>query len=426
MNLPFPDRVAVRRSAFVLSIAAFVGGALVTVWFSTANSGPGERPFLPSPASGAATTRPASARTQPAELQVPAQALQDEIADERNSVLVRAVQRVAPSVAAVEIVIRQRVNPFPTGFWDPRQRDFFERMFPFRSFTQRTRRLSGTALVLAAEGEIVTNYHVIAGAEQIFVTLADGRSAEARLIGEDRGRDLAMLEVDLDDLTPADLGNGELMVGEWVVAIGFPVRTRQSAQSSVTVGVVSATNRTFNPQRSRSGSDLYYADMIQTDAAINPGNSGGPLANAAGEVIGLNTFILTESGGSEGLGFAIPIDRILRIADEFRNYGRVRTILSDFLGQSVTEEIADILRVPGIGGLLVSTLPDGTAAQRAGLQEGDVILEVDGKPVNSMEEVYSAYSPHFVGEVVVLRVWRDGETIEIPLRLEEAKNRSRR
>ena len=416
------------KRTLLLSIVAFSSGALLALWIS--DSAPRAEPRPPTaaapttPTSASAPALPDVEASGGTALPNPQERLQTTIDRERRSVLVLAVEQVVPSVVAVEVEVDQTVNPFPFGtFWDPAQRDFFERMFPFRSYTRRQRRPAGTALVISDRGDIVTNYHVIVGADRVFVTLTDGRSAEASVAGSDPNRDLALLKVDLDGLRVPALGSSsDLYMGEWVVAVGFPVQTRQSGQHTVTVGVVSALSRTFQPRRS-GRVDIYYADMIQTDAAINPGNSGGPLANAAGEVIGINTFILSEGGGSEGLGFAIPIERTLRIAQEITRYGRVRPIAVNFNGQPVTQQLAEALNLEATAGLLVSSVASGSAAANSGLVAGDVILDIEGLPVTSIDDALAALSPHFVGQTVNLGVMRASRLIELSLELEEFRGR---
>ena len=348
---------------------------------------------------------------------------QARIAEERRSVIVEAVQRVAPSVASVVISGTQRISIFD----DPFYREFFGAS-PFGpTRRQRFEVQSGSAVMISAEGEFLTNQHVVAGADQISLLLPNGDTRPAELIGVSPELDLALLQTDPDGLAPAPLGQSEdLEVGEWLVAVGFPVGGRGITEESrfrptVTVGVVSALDRSFTPSRRRRGQpQLYYPDMIQTDAAINPGNSGGPLANASGEIVGINTFILTDSGGSQGLGFAIPIERALKAMDEFRLYGRVRGV--DFTGlelyREMTPQTARELGLEEPKGLLV--YEPGIAAE-AGLREHDVILDVDGAPVNSTEEARLALVPRFVGDRVALGVWRDGRRLRLELVLREAR-----
>ena len=353
------------------------------------------------------------------------QDLQTRIAEERRSVIVEAVQRVAPSVAAVVISGRRRVPIFD----DPFMREFFGyRLGPSRESYYEMQ--SGSAVMISERGEFLTNQHVVGGADAISLLLPNGESRPARVVGISMELDLALLEVEPDGMRPATLGTSrDLQVGEWLVAVGYPVggsgiTTESRFRPTVTVGVVSALERSFTPSRPRVAQlQQFYPDMIQTDAAINPGNSGGPLANAAGDVVGINTFILTESGGSQGLGFAIPIDRALRAADELRTYGYVRRIdLSDIEVRGMEMSDAEAARA-GLGAARGLIIADPGIAAASGLRVNDVLLDVDSEPVNSFEEAQLALIPRFVGDHVVLGVWRDGRRIELELVLREAPRR---
>ena len=351
-----------------------------------------------------------------------AQAPQARIAEERRSVIVEAVQRVSPSVASVVISGIQRRSIFD----DP----FFRRFGAFGpSRNERVTVQSGSAVMISADGEFLTNQHVVGGADAILLLLPNGERRPAEVVGTSAKLDLALLRCEPEGLQPAPLGASEdLFVGEWLVAIGYPVGGRGVTdeslfQPTVTVGVVSALGRSFTPSRQRGTSeDLYYPDMIQTDAAINPGNSGGPLANASGEIVGINTFILTDSGGSQGLGFAIPIERALKAAAELRTYGYVRD--ADFtdlsLDGAMGAETAARLGLDSPQGLLVT---DPGIAAEAGLRVEDAILEIDGHAVDTLQEARAALLPRFVGDRVTLGVWRAGRRIEIPFTLTEASRR---
>jgi len=354
--------------------------------------------------------------------QEPAGTLQDRIAAERRSVIVEAVQKLSPSVASVVVSGTQRVPIFN----DPFYRDFWG-IGPTRQ--QRYTMQSGSSVMISADGEFITNQHVVAGADSVALLLPDGETRPAEVIGTSAKLDIALLKTDPHGLHPAALGaSDDLMVGEWLVAVGYPVGGREVTgasrfQPTVTVGVVSALERSFTPSsQSRTREQNFYPDMIQTDAAINPGNSGGPLANASGEVVGLNTFILSETGGSQGLGFAIPIERALAAADEIRRYGRVRD--ADFTDLEVatvyprmSREAVDDWGLEEPRGLLVT---NPGVAGNAGLREGDVILDIDGKRVDTFQEAQLALLPRFVGDRVTLGVWRDRARVEILLTLTEA------
>ena len=321
------------------------------------------------------------------------------IAAERRSVIVEAVQRVAPSVASVVISGIQRVPIFN----DPFYREFFG-FGP--STTRQITVQSGSAVMISASGEFLTNEHVVSGADTIALWLPNGESCPARVIGTSPELDVALLQCDPEGMRPAPLGASEdLLVGEWLVAIGYPVGGRgvigeSRFRPTVTVGVVSALERSFTPStRRQTRSQLYYPDMIQTDAAINPGNSGG----------------------SQGLGFAIPIERALKAADELRTYGLVRRV--DFSGLELDPDISHATAV-AIGleedGLMVGK--PGIAAA-AGLRRNDVILDVDHKRVRTLVDAQLALVPRFVGDLVTLGVWRDGRRIELQMVLTEAQER---
>src|SRR6266550_5641842 len=229
----------------------------------------------------------------------------------RRTAITQAVARVAPSVVTVQT---QAVEQVPA--------DVFEQFFGGRS-GQRSAAGLGSGFIVRGDGAILTNAHVVAGATRISVALKDGKSYPARLVGIDETNDLAVLKIDARDLPVAPLGSSSnLLIGEWAIAIGNPYGfILANSEPSVTVGVVSGTGRNLAAQSEGAG---VYVDMIQTDASINPGNSGGPLVNAVGEVIGVNSSIFSPSGGSVGIGFAIPINRARRVAEDLLAHGVVR------------------------------------------------------------------------------------------------------
>jgi serine protease Do len=286
----------------------------------------------------------------------------EQLAAERSTAIVRAAARVAPSVVTVNVIREERVQA----------RGLFESFFLPPGATRRTPSL-GSGIIIDADGTILTNDHVVAGADRIMVTLPDGRDLEARLVGTDEVTDLAVLRVEASDLPVAPLGTSRgLLIGEWTVAIGNPFGNLISnAEPSVTAGVVSAMDRHIIPTGREAGA---YLGMIQTDASINPGNSGGPLVNALGEVIGVNSSIFSRGGGSEGLGFAIPIDRALRIADDLMRHGTVRRA---WLGLNVEAVEAD--EWGRTRGVRVARVSPGGPAARGGVREGARLLTANGK-----------------------------------------------
>src|SRR6266568_3267203 len=235
-----------------------------------------------------------------------------DLAKTRQTAIVTAASRLAPAVVSVNVLRRERRLP----------QDPFEQFFTPRGAEQVVEGY-GSGFLISPEGVVITNQHVTQGAEQIVVTTRDGRDFPAKIQGEDPLTDIAVLKVDATGLPTAPLGKStDLMIGEWVVAVGNPFAyLLGNTEPTVTAGVVSAVGRNLLPSEGQPG---ICVGMIQTDAPINPGNSGGPLANAVGEVVGVNSSIFTSSGGSVGIGFAIPIERALRVADELRRFGKVR------------------------------------------------------------------------------------------------------
>ena len=285
----------------------------------------------------------------------------------RRTVLVDAVQAVAPAVVSINVTARQRIAP--QSAWD---------LFFIPQGTERTVQSFGTGILIRPDGLILTNQHVVAGAQQIVVTLADGRNIPGRVLGEDPLTDIAVVKIDGTNFPVAKLGRStDLMIGEWGVALGNPyVYMLGNSTPTVTVGVVSATGRNILPSNDQPG---LYLDMIQTDAAINPGNSGGPLANALGEVVGVNSSIFSSSGGSIGLGFAIPIERAVRIADEIVRTGSVRRAWTG-LDVSGPGDVGDWRTAGGVR--ITSVTPSGPA-DRAGLRAGDVLVRANDRDLRN-------------------------------------------
>jgi serine protease Do len=317
-----------------------------------------------------------------------AQTLQ--IAASRRTAITEAVTRVAPTVVTVQTETVERVPV-----------DVFEQFFGGRS-GQQTQAGIGSGFIVRPNGVIVTNEHVVSGATRISVMMRDGTTYPARLIGADESNDLAVLKVEAQNLPVASLGNSEqLLVGEWAIAIGNPFGfSLGNSEPSVTTGVISATGRNLLGRQDIQGSGL---GMIQTDASINPGNSGGPLVNASGEVIGVNSSIYTPSGGSVGLGFAIPINRARRIVDDLLEHGKIRR---PWIGEKILTPRSNNPRDVVTAGVVLQNVVPGSPAAKAGLEAGDEIVAVRGKRIRNVFEWETERLEMRVGETIPVAIRR--------------------
>ena len=312
----------------------------------------------------------------------------EKASDARNTPVVRAARAVGPAVVGI-------TNKAVA-------RDWFNNQFESEQGV-------GSGVIFRADGYIVTNNHVIAGAKEIIVSLADGRSVSGELIGTDEITDLAVVKIDADNLTAAEFGDSDdIMVGEPAIAIGNPLGLE--FQGSVTAGVISALNRTLNLN------DRQFK-LIQTDAAINPGNSGGALVNADGLVIGINSAKLAANG-VEGMGFAIPINTVRDIVAELMEKGRV---IRPWLGVGVFDKETAArqgYRLNADAGVYVEHVDKDGSAGAAGIRRGDIILEIAGKPVNTVGELRSAVAEQKVGTVIQVKLQRDGDIITVDVTLQ--------
>lgn len=268
---------------------------------------------------------------------------------------------------------------------------------------------SGSGVVYRADGHIVTNNHVVAGASEVSVTLPDGQDYEAEVVGTDPISDLAVLKIDATDLPVPEYATDSPAIGDTTVAIGSPF----GLDGSVTSGIVSALNRTVTAQ----GAPLI--DLIQTDAAINPGNSGGALVNAGSEVIGLNTVIASTSGGSVGIGFAIPASTVQSVADQIIETGSVAHAYLGVRGQTVDAQVADMYGLGVDHGAVVAMVEDGSPAAEAGLQQGDIVTAVGDTEVASFPELAAKIQREAVGDTVTLTVVRNGQERQLDVVLTE-------
>jgi len=310
------------------------------------------------------------------------------------------LEKTLPGVVniATESRVRVKRDPF---FDDPILRRFFE--MPQRQREKRTQSLGSGVIVDAKHGYIITNSHVIDKADKITVTLHDGRQMVAKLIGRDKDTDVAVIQIKADQLTAVPMTDSDtLKVGDFVVAIGNPFGLGQS----VTSGIVSGLRRT--------GLGIEgYEDFIQTDASINPGNSGGALVNLRGELIGINTAILSRSGGNIGIGFAIPMNMAKSLMDQIIKYGEVKRGL---LGVSVQDIDADLARAFGLKtskGVVVTRVVEGLSAHQAGIKTGDIILNINQRPVLNAATMRNAIGLLRVDQRVKMEVLRNGKALQL-------------
>ena len=316
----------------------------------------------------------------------------------RRTAITAAVSRVAPSVVTVQTEAVERVT------------DFF-----FGGTVERRRPGLGSGFIVSADGTILTNAHVVAGATRISVALPGGATYPARLLGADETNDLAVIKVDGQTMPVAPLGSSrDLLIGEWAIAIGNPFGfLLGNSEPSVTAGVVSGVGRNIAAGAGEGAG--VYVDMIQTDASINPGNSGGPLINASGEVIGVNSSIFSPSGGSIGLGFAIPIDRAKRVMEDLLAHGVIRQPW-DGINVRVVAPGANPREMLNAGVVVNSVVP-GSPADRAGVRPGDVIVRAGDRALRNPYDWQAARLDFRVGDAVPLILRRGSRQTTVTLRI---------
>ena len=342
-----------------------------------------------------------AAESQPVRPPAPAPAIPQTVSAARRTPIVVVAHDVLPSVVNIETeatIRRRNVDPFldPFGFFGSRERAY-------------TSQSLGSGFVWSSDGIIVTNHHVIDGASSIVVNLSDGRKLPATLIGVDPDSDLAVLRVDEKGLAAAPIGtSADLMIGESVVAVGNPF----GLSGTVTTGVVSALGRSV-PSQDQSRT---FTDFIQTDASINPGNSGGPLLNIEGKVIGINVAIYAQA---QGIGFAIPVDRARKVVQDILRYGEVHAAWIGAVTATLTPEEARRLDLEASRGAVVVRVFNGSPAGAGGLETGDVITAVNGRPIDSREAFSTATATVAPGQAIDLSIDRDGTSRRLTLRAAE-------
>ena len=333
-------------------------------------------------------------------------ALPTAVAGQKLPSLAPMLERVMPGVVNISTVTRSAIADHPLL-----QDSFFRRFFdiPGQRRERESQSLGSGVVVDAERGIIATNHHVVQGADEVRVTLHDGRRVEATLLGSDPETDIAVLRAEAEDLTAVPLADSDaLKVGDFVVAIGSPFGLAQT----VTSGIVSALGRT--------GLGIEgYESFIQTDASINPGNSGGPLVNLNGELVGINTAILAPGGGNVGIGFAIPTNMARAVVEQILEHGTMRRGLFGATAQDLTPELAEALGTEEPRGAVIATVEPDSAAERAGVRPGDLVLAVDGRPVNNAAELRTRIGLLRAGSPLELTVLRKGRRITLSGEVED-------
>jgi serine protease Do len=330
-----------------------------------------------------------------------------ELSISRHNSITRAVKLIEPAVVSVNVIktkiVRRRMGFF-FGYYDD---------VPYNIKSM------GSGVIFSEAGYILTNAHVVEEATEIKIILTDGRQFDGELIGVDSVHDIAVVKIDGENIPYAKLGNShDLIIGEWAIAVGNPYGfVIKDSKPSVSVGVISAMNRDFAENKEGK----VYRRMIQTDTAINQGNSGGPLVNIYGEVIGINTFILSETGGSIGIGFSIPIDRVKKIGQELIKHGKIRDVWFGFKVQDINPMLAQHFKLENMDGVLVNFVEKNGPAYRSGLRKEDIIIFLNGNPVMNTEDAELAVTDIGVGDKIKIIALRNSKEIRLEIDAVEFK-----
>jgi serine protease Do len=402
--------ITAKRLTLALCAAGVIGGAVGAIAVNHNNAIAAADAVAAAQAAAPANGVPVPAAAAPVAGNPAAAALPD---------FTKLVSHNGPAVVNVRVVGSTKVaqrQQMPQFDEDDPFFEFFRRFQPQqpRGGQGNGRELvygAGSGFIVSPDGVILTNAHVVRDADEVTVKLQDRREYRAKVLGSDPKTDVAVLKIDAKNLPVVPVGNSRnLQVGEWVLAIGSPF----GLESSVTAGVVSAKGRNI---------DQNGVQFIQTDVAVNPGNSGGPLFNTRGEVVGINSQIYSQTGGYQGLSFAIPIDVAVRIKDQIVATGKVQHAKLGIGLQDVGQDFADSFKLDSPDGALVRNVERGSAADKAGLKSGDVIRKVNGQPIVSGGDLSTIVSIAKPGDRVALDVWRDGKAIQLNATLANANDK---
>jgi serine protease Do len=337
-----------------------------------------------------------------------------EITKSRNTIITKTVKKVSPAVVGISVKeIRQYKyrSPFNNPFW--------ERFFGGdQVFNQEISGL-GSGAIISPDGYILTNDHVAGRADEITVTLSNGKHYHAKRVGSDLTTDICLLKIDANNLPYIPMGNSDkILIGEWVIALGNPFGLFDIADKpTVTVGVISASGMNLRPVNNR-----YYIDMIQTDASINQGNSGGPLVNSLGELIGMNTLIWTAQGssGNVGVGFAIPSNKLKKVINELKTHGIFqRDYWTGLRIHSIDEGIAKYYKLPDTRGVIITDVVPNSPASKAGFQSGDIIRSVEKYSIDNYETLKGVLQNYKTGEVIRIGIIRGDKKLTKTMNLEK-------
>jgi serine protease Do len=334
--------------------------------------------------------------------------------EDSQNAFVSVAEHVTPAVVSVSAERttkpqdqRDRIRQLPPEF-----QQFFD-----QPQQPRTQEVGGSGFIVSKDGYILTNNHVVENADRVSVTLLDHRTFKAKVVGHDPQTDVAVLKIDASDLTAVPLGDdSKTRVGEWALAIGNPF----GLDFTVTAGIISAKGRNSPQLRDLNGDNYAIQDFIQTDAAINPGNSGGPLVNIRGEVVGINSAIASETGSYSGYGFAIPITLAKTVMDDLIAHGHVRRAILGAAILDLTPEDAAAAKLKDIAGVKIESFTDGSPAEKAGMEPGDIVIKIDGKPADRVSTLQRMIRTHQPGDVVDLEVVRYGDHKDFKVKLIEA------